>query len=745
MVPTFSARHQPWVGHLLIVCGFTVVPPFLGSTSSASQRNQKPSSQPNPQAVKFFESKVRPVLANRCYKCHGKRRQRGGLRVDSLAAILEGGDTGPAIKPGNPDESLLVRAIGHRGELKMPPRSKLPGAEVDNLTAWVKMGAPWPNATIPKAPKKRGQSTPFTKEQSEFWSFQRPVSPPLPQVTNQHWVKSPIDTFILAKLEANGLKAAPPVDRATLIRRATFDLIGLPPTPEEVEAFVNDPSPQAFARVVDRLLASPHYGERWGRHWLDVVRYADSNGMDENLGYVNAFRYRDYVVRAFNNDKPYDRFVQEQLAGDLLPDGGPDGMIATGFLCVGPKMLAEDDPVKMEMDIIDEQLDTIGRTFMGLTIGCARCHDHKFDPITAADYYGLAGIFKSTKTMDNFRVVARWHERPVATKAVQLLVKQHKRNVDLLTKNIERTVVIANNRLLQVAREKVAAYLKAATELQKFNQVESKLRPLVSAPDPKRGTIVLEAEKFDRGNVLKAYAGYGAKIGVIYNKGTLPNVAEYDVVTKAGVFQLDIRYAAADSRPVKLSINGKLVKQNAAGNVTGSWYPDSQKWAVEGLYFLKAGKNVIRLECAGPFPHFDKLALARYELPEIPKSAEQIAKEYGLHSVFLRQWAAYLEKAKRVPSGDSLRKIIDNPKGPFALPAKTEEYYPPTILRELKRLRSELARLQKTAPKVPLTMAVAEREVVNTPVHIRGNHLTLGQVIPRRYPQIFASTRHRPL
>ena len=220
------------------------------------------------------------------------------------------------------------------------------------------------------------------------------------------WVKSPLDRFILARLEAAGLEPAPAANKLTLIRRATFDLTGLPPTVDEVNAFLADDSDNAFARVVDRLLASPRYGERWGRHWLDVARFADSNGLDENLAYANAYRYRDYVIDAFNRDKPFSRFVQEQIAGDLLSPESPDrpfeGLVATGFLCLGAKMLAEDDPMKMQMDIIDEQVDTIGRAFLGLTLGCARCHDHKFDPIPTDDYYALAGIFKSTRTMTSF-------------------------------------------------------------------------------------------------------------------------------------------------------------------------------------------------------------------------------------------------------------------------------------------------------------------------------------------------------
>jgi hypothetical protein len=307
----------------------------------------------------------------------------------------------------------------------MPPSGKLPAAEVANLAAWVKMGAPWPGtAPAKQTPAASGEG--FTREQKEFWAFRPPVAVAPPAVRDAAWPRNPIDHFLLAGLEAKGLRPAPPADRRTLLRRVTLDLTGLPPTPEEVRAFVADPSENAFARVVDRLLASPAYGERWGRRWLDVARYADSNGMDENLSFAHAWHYRDYVIDAFNKDKPFDRFVKEQLAGDLLPAATEaerrELITATGFLTVGPKMLAEDDPVKMQMDIVDEQLDTVGQAFFGLTFGCARCHDHKFDPIPTADYYSLAGIFKSTRTMDTFTVVASWHERPLATAAeVELL------------------------------------------------------------------------------------------------------------------------------------------------------------------------------------------------------------------------------------------------------------------------------------------------------------------------------------
>ncbi len=380
-----------------------------------------------------FEKQVRPVLVEKCVSCHGPDKQKGGLRVDSRAALLAGGDRGAAIVPGKPGESLLLRALAHDGELKMPPKTKLPMAEIAAIKQWVQAGAPWPDSGSPTVAPKAAERT-FTPEEKAFWAFQPVRRPPVPEIRNPKVaIRNDIDRLLLAKMSDNGLSFAEPADRRTLLRRVTFDLTGLPPTSAEVDAFLSDESLNAYDDVVERLLASPAYGEKWGRKWLDVARFADSNGMDENLAYVNAWRYRDYVIKSFNADKPYDQFVREQIAGDLLPGGTDaehaDRVTATGFLVIGPKMLAEDDPVKMRMDIIDEQLGTLGQAFMGLTLGCARCHDHKFDPITTGDYYGLAGIFYSTKTMRNHTVVAAWNERPIGTPAAVAALVEHEKKV----------------------------------------------------------------------------------------------------------------------------------------------------------------------------------------------------------------------------------------------------------------------------------------------------------------------------
>ena len=371
----------------------------------------------------FFEKEVRPILAARCYPCHGPAAGEGqaGLRLDSLAGMLEGGRSGPAVVPGEPTRSLFILAINHDTFVQMPPKTKLPLGEIQKLTRWVEMGAPWPNAS----PTARAQNTSatkktsasdtkkieYTEEELSHWAFQPVGDPAIPGVEDIPWPRSPVDHFLLAKLEAKSLRPARPADKRTLIRRATIDLHGLPPTPDEVKAFLADDSQRAFAKVVDRLLDSPRYGERWGRHWLDVARYADSNGMDDNIVHADAWRYRDYVIRAFNVDKPYDQFIREQLAGDLITKWGDqnraEGLIATGFLMLGPKMVGEDDPVKQKLDFADEQLATTARAFLALSVDCARCHDHKFDPIPSKDYYSMLGIFTSTKTVLTYRVTSK--------------------------------------------------------------------------------------------------------------------------------------------------------------------------------------------------------------------------------------------------------------------------------------------------------------------------------------------------
>ena len=377
----------------------------LASASSfATVKTPEPAAQPDAAQLDFFEKNIRPVLAAKCYKCHSAEadKVKGGLLLDTRDGIRQGGDTGHAVVPGNPGESLLLKALHYTDkDMSMPPEKsggKLPDKVIADFEMWVKMGVPDPRDGPAVVVKKEID---FAKAR-EFWAFKTPQAAPAPTVADKQWPRTDIDRFILAGLEAKGLKPVADSDRRNLVRRVYFDLIGLPPTPEEMDAFFKDTAPDALAKVVDRLLASPQFGERWGRHWLDVARYAESTGKERNYTFPEAWRYRDYVIAAFNADKPYDQFIREQIAGDLLPakDAAErnEHLIATGFLALGPKGLNEKNRVQFEMDLIDEQIDVTSRAVLGLTAACARCHDHKFDPIPNKDYYALAGIFRSSKT-----------------------------------------------------------------------------------------------------------------------------------------------------------------------------------------------------------------------------------------------------------------------------------------------------------------------------------------------------------
>lgn len=358
--------------------------------------------QPTPEQLEFFERRIRPVLAEHCYECHsaGAKQIKGGLLIDSRAGLVRGGDTGAVVTPGDPEASLLIHAIRRTDpNLVMPPRHALSREVVSDFETWVRAGAPDPRVANTVAAAEARSAIDWNTAR-QWWSFRPLGTNPPPPVRQSHWPAGELDRFVLARMEAAGLSPAPEATAAALVRRVTFDLTGLPPSPEEIRAFCGDPSPAAYARLVDRLLATPQYGERWGRHWLDIVRYADTAGDNSDFPVPQLYRYRNWVLQAFNRDLPFDQFVRQQLAGDLLPaatmDQYEDHIIATGYLANARRFgsRVEDYPQHLT---IEDTLDNVGRSFLGLSLNCARCHDHKFDPITAEDYYALYGIFHSTR------------------------------------------------------------------------------------------------------------------------------------------------------------------------------------------------------------------------------------------------------------------------------------------------------------------------------------------------------------
>ena len=764
----------------------------------------------SPGGVEFFEQKIRPLLIEHCYECHSAeaKKVKAGLRVDTREALRRGGESGPALVPGKPEESLLIRSVRYADkEFQMPPKGMLRAEQIAALEQWVKLGAPDPRTggATDGGPKP---SPVNIVEGRKFWAFQPLRQPEPPPVKGAGWVRSPVDRFVLAALEAKGLAPAAAADRRVLLRRATFDLTGLPPLPADVERFLADDSPEAFARVVERLLASPQYGERWGRHWLDVARYSDSNGLDENLAYANAFRYRDYVIRAFNADKPYDRFLQEQLAGDLLPARAGeteqdrfDRLTATAFLSLGPKMLAEDDPRKMEMDIVDEQLDTTARAVLGLTMGCARCHDHKYDPLTQSDYYSLAGIFKSTKTMENFRVVAVWHEHPVAPVAELARAEAHEKLIKDKEAELKARMRAAQEDFLAGERKQAGRYLVAAMELLVRGGAgkavatagAATLKPLAVRGKnrmPVAEALVVEAEKFKRGTFLK-------RGPVILNAGDggFFNEAEYEfTIPQDGNYQLDFLYASAGGRHLRLFVNGQLAKSEAANQATGGFGDEMVEWFAEGVFKLLRGRVMVRVEQTGRTPHLDKLALTptagapTVELGELKpgeKTLAQVAVERRLNEDLLQRWVTFLRTANAtnpvVELGRSaaiaeaeagrraelaqekfdgalqsagagaegatkaIRAVLLDAKGPFQLPGKPERYFPEATRKALAKLESEQKELEKKRPVLPKSLGVREGEVADLKVHLRGNYLTLGAPTRRQFPEVLVAGTPAPL
>lgn len=645
----------------------------------------------DPAALQLFERKIRPVLVEHCYRCHSSEstKLRGGLRVDSRAALLKGGDTGPALIPNKPKESLLVQALRGDG-LTMPPKGRLPDETIADFERWIRLGAPDPrDGTTVTAPAaidvEKGRS---------FWAFQPSRRRNSPRVKETGWARSPLDDFLLAQLEERKLRPVAAAERGVLVRRIYLDLIGLPPTPEEIEEALSDKSPDWYEKLIERLLASAHFGERWGRHWLDVARFADSNGKDENYVFHEAFRYRDYVVSSFNRDKPFDRFVREQLAGDLLPAmtqaERDEQLTGTGFLVVGPKVLADRDKERRLMDVVDEQIDTVGKAFLGLTVGCARCHNHKFDPIPTQDYYALAGIFKSTRTIHGSRdnpVIADWMVRPLGADGEKLMAAYQghlKKATDL------------GNRL-----KKAKADLKMHEDRAAMRVPATLVGFTVDDKDAKF-TGEWKKSTFTKPYVGEGYlhddkAGKGQKTATYTPK--LPRAGEYEVYlsyttgpTRATNVPVTIHHASGEA---KLSVN------------------QQEKPKLDGLF----------------------RSLGKFRFEAGTSSRVQIGNQGTEGHVIV-------DAVRFVPVG----ALANVPEMAMGVPTELKQQLT-TAQEEVKKLEVEEAALKKaTPPTPPLVLAVRDEDKVeDCRVNVRGNPHALGASVPRGWLQVAATNPRREL
>jgi mono/diheme cytochrome c family protein len=632
--------------------------------------------------AEFFEKRVRPVLVERCYECHGEKKQKGGLRLDGAAVVQKGGDSGAVLVAGQPEKSLLIKVISWSDpDLQMPPKNKLPDAEIAALTDWVKMGAPDPRTNQPSAIS----SSP--SQPTNHWAYQPLKKSTPPVVKNAAWPRSDIDRFILAPLEAKQIQPVADADRATLLRRAYYDLIGLPPTPEQIDAFVNDKSPEAFAKVVDQLLASPQFGERWGRHWLDVARYAESVTL-RGFIFKEAWRYRDYVIDAFNNALPFDQFIREQIAGDLLDSKSISEkrrrMIATTFLALGNTNLEEQDKAQLRMDIVDEQLDTIGKAFLAQTIGCARCHDHKFDPIPTRDYYAMAGILRNTKTVTNANV-SGWLELPLPVEAEQEKVfAEHEKQVAALQAEIKKAKDVAK------ALAGKSSEPKAGRDFQPTVVLASALPGLVVDSSQAKPVGDWKHSQFS-----KHYIGDGYVHDDLKGKGEKTLTFQPDL--KKGRYEVRFAYQHGGSRATNVPVtvfhaDGETtihVNQQEAPVLDGRFVSLGQ-FRFEGNGF---GYALVSNEGTQGHVTADAVQFLPAEMAEVTATSD----------------------AKKSP----VKKDAVNSSA------------------ELKALEAKLKQLNESGPKRPLVMSVREEEKIDdTYVHVRGSVHNVGAKVPRGFLQV---------
>jgi len=669
----------------------------------------------------FFEARIRPILANNCYSCHTTSAM-GGLKIDSREGLIQGGKSGPAVIPGKPEESLLIRAVRQVDQrLKMPLGNRLKDQEIADLTTWIGMGAPWPENAKASLPASAGGFK-ISPEQRSFWAFQPIHRAEPPKVREESWVKTPIDRFVLSRLEANELRPVSAADKRTLIRRATFDLTGLPPNPEEVQAFLQDRSPEAFAKLVDRLLASPHYGERWGRYWLDVARYGedDIRGTSQE-SYPNAFRYRDWVIKAFNDDMPYNLFVKAQIAGDLLDGKDRERLMpGLGFFGLGPWAYDTTVPLQARADERHDKVDVMTRGFLGLTVACARCHDHKFDPISVKDYYALAGIFYSSP----------YQEYPLAPADVVEAYQQHQQKIKNLEEEIKQFTETQSNQLSEILAYNTSRYMVAAAEVLSLGREMGQ-----TSTEPKLGAPVSSAPP-----ALIASAGtlpdHGAS-SPADSSGTaaalLSKVAEAKKL-EAELLEPWVKYLAnPDREHPYLADWDKAMKAGAPPETLKPWADELQSTLLSIIREKKEidDRNHIVLEQSKPAKSARKTSLpngfSTYEefCPGCNVSVESLER-----NKFVLWNELVGEKGVLHLEGEALDRRLS-----------------PLWISHLNSRRAELQALKKASPDpYPYFYGLADSEQpANLKIHLRGSPFNLGDEAPRRFLEILSDGVPRPI
>ncbi len=621
------------------------------------------------EAEEFFEKRIRPLLIEHCQECHGAEKQKGSLRLDHQAGWQTGGDSGAAIVPGKVEESLLWKVVSYQDrDLKMPPKKKLPAAALEDLKTWIASGAHDPRDTAPSA--KSSHHT--VKADGSFWSFQRPVLAPVPAVKNSGWALQSLDRFILAKLETVGLRPAPPAEAQVLARRLAFDLTGLPP-----ESGVANESHEA---QVDRLLASPAFAERWASHFMDLTRFAESSGGGRSLPFKDAWRFRDYLLEALREELPVDRMITQMIAGDLLPAKDAkerrQHLTATGFLALGPTNYEEQDKQMLRMDIVDEQLDTIGKSFLGMTIGCARCHDHKFDPIPTRDYYALAGIFRSTRTLKNYTDnVAHWIDTPLPFEGSE-----------------EAQMKAKEQQIAELTRE--IGLLK--DQLRDVGGAALRTRKMIAAKDLP-GVVVddLEAQKVGDWKLSHRYppfigGGYAHDLNEGRGEKTISFAPKLPV---AGRYEVRLAYSSGPDRATRVPIT--------------IFHADGE----ELIYFKQTTESLNGLQ-------FASLGTFRFETT-------------GQNFVMLSNAGA-----EGYVTVDAVQFLPADAEMP-AMPAEAVSTQEAGIKVRLADLQKQVKSLQKTGPTRPEAMTVAEDEKPeDARVHIRGSIRNLGAPVPRGFLQV---------